>query len=89
MKSPNHFLRLQATLSTLSPEIYCSVLILCLYELFADTDRGDVWMSHARALSQLTEARGPSRYQTELDSVLLKASRGLINASLHLMSGTT
>ncbi|KAL2825247.1 hypothetical protein BJY01DRAFT_160316 [Aspergillus pseudoustus] len=62
----------------LSSEIYCSVLLLCLYELFADVDRGDVWMSHARALSQLTEARGPSRYQTELDNTLLKASRGLI-----------
>jgi hypothetical protein len=91
--------RLRKSLSSsseaLSSEIYCSVLILCLYEvriqpfnnrhcakfflqLFADTDRGDVWMSHARALSQLTEARGPSRYQTELDNILLKASRGLI-----------
>ncbi|KAL3490436.1 hypothetical protein BJX62DRAFT_225863 [Aspergillus germanicus] len=74
--------RLRKSLSSsseaLSSEIYCSVLILCFYELFADTDRGDVWMSHARALSQLTEARGPSRYQTELDNILLKASRGLI-----------
>ncbi|KAL3462294.1 hypothetical protein BJX64DRAFT_140758 [Aspergillus heterothallicus] len=61
-----------------SSEIYCSVLLLCLYELFADADRGDVWMSHARALSQLTEARGPSRYKNQLDSTLLKASRGLI-----------
>ncbi|KAL2867156.1 Zn(II)2Cys6 transcription factor domain-containing protein [Aspergillus lucknowensis] len=61
-----------------SSEIYCSVLLLCLYELFTNTDRGDVWMSHARALSQLTKARGPSFFQTELDNILLKASRGLI-----------
>ncbi|KAL4803198.1 hypothetical protein BDV18DRAFT_163254 [Aspergillus unguis] len=62
----------------LSSEIYCSVLLLCLYELFADTHRGDVWMSHAKGLTQLTKARGLSRFRTEFDSILLKASRGLI-----------
>ncbi|KKK16294.1 hypothetical protein P175DRAFT_0535587 [Aspergillus ochraceoroseus IBT 24754] len=62
----------------LSSEIYCSVLLLCLYELFANPLEGDSWIKHAKGLSQLTEARGPSRYKTELDNVLLKSSRGLI-----------
>lgn len=35
-------------------------------------------MSHAKGLTQLTKARGSSRYKTEFDGILLKASRGLI-----------
>ncbi|KAL2825290.1 hypothetical protein BDW59DRAFT_73765 [Aspergillus cavernicola] len=62
----------------ISSEVYCAVLLLCLYELFADTDRGDVWMTHTKGLIHLTKARGRSCYQTELDCILLKASRGLI-----------
>ncbi|KAL4876624.1 hypothetical protein BJY04DRAFT_231518 [Aspergillus karnatakaensis] len=74
--------RLRKSLSTpsesLSSEVYCSVLLLCIYELFADTQSGDVWMKHAKGLTQLTSARGVSSFRTPFDSVLLKASRGLI-----------
>ncbi|KAL2810236.1 hypothetical protein BJX63DRAFT_434404 [Aspergillus granulosus] len=55
-----------------------TVFTILTVEGIRDADRGDIWMSHARALSQLTQARGPSRYQTEFDNTLLKASRGLI-----------
>lgn len=38
-------------------------------------------MKHAKGLSQLAEFRGLDRYRTEFDSILLKASRGIIVCS--------
>lgn len=35
-------------------------------------------MKHAKGLSQLAEFRGLNRYRNEFDSILLKASRGII-----------
>ncbi|THC87210.1 hypothetical protein EYZ11_013343 [Aspergillus tanneri] len=49
-----------------------------LMKLFAKTNDADSWMTHAKALSQLTEIRGCDRYVDEFDFTLLKASRGLI-----------
>ncbi|KAL4865349.1 hypothetical protein BDV12DRAFT_149955 [Aspergillus spectabilis] len=74
--------RLRKSLSnpseSLSSEVHCSVLLLCLYELFADTRSGDIWMRHAKGLTHLTKARGVASFRAPFDSVLLKASRGLI-----------
>ncbi|KAF7592234.1 hypothetical protein BBP40_000506 [Aspergillus hancockii] len=74
--------RLQRSLynatESLSSEILCTVLLQCLYELFANTYDTTSWMKQAKGLSQLVEARGCGRYQTEFDHTLLKASRGLI-----------
>jgi hypothetical protein len=44
-------------------------------------------MSHAKGLTQLTKARGLSRYQAEFDGILLKASRGLIVRYSNLIKG--
>lgn len=35
-------------------------------------------MKHAQGLSRLVQMRGLDRYLTDVDNVLLKASRGLI-----------
>ncbi|PWY90747.1 putative C6 finger domain protein [Aspergillus heteromorphus CBS 117.55] len=61
-----------------SSEVFCAVLLLCLYELFANMDQADAWMKHAEALSQLVQIRGSHRYLNAFDQALLKASRGLI-----------
>ncbi|RAL12815.1 Zn(II)2Cys6 transcription factor [Aspergillus homomorphus CBS 101889] len=61
-----------------SSEVFCAVMILCLYELFTNTHETDAWMKHAKGLSQLVELRGAARFQSDFDHVLLKASRGLI-----------
>ncbi|KAI9928158.1 hypothetical protein ASPWEDRAFT_170845 [Aspergillus wentii DTO 134E9] len=73
--------RLQASLSTtegLSSDIFCAVMLLCLYELFTNTHDSESWMKHAKGLSQLAEARGRDCYLNEIDNTLLKAARGLI-----------
>ncbi|KAJ5174992.1 uncharacterized protein N7482_000869 [Penicillium canariense] len=62
----------------LSSHIFCSVVLLCLYELFTDTEDPESWMKHAKGLGQLVKIRGPDRYCNELDISLLKVSRGLI-----------
>ncbi|KAK1143917.1 hypothetical protein N8T08_006032 [Aspergillus melleus] len=62
----------------LSSEVFCAVLLLCMYELFANTTDSVSWMKHAQALSQLTQIRGFGRYVDDFDLTLLKASRGLI-----------
>ncbi|KAJ5550759.1 hypothetical protein N7461_005457 [Penicillium sp. DV-2018c] len=73
---------LRRTLDTpaeaLSSHIFCAVVLLCMYELFTDTESPDSWMKHAKGLGQLVRIRGPDRYNTELDMALLKASRGVI-----------
>ncbi|PYH80395.1 C6 zinc finger domain protein [Aspergillus uvarum CBS 121591] len=61
-----------------SPEVFCAVMLLCLYELFTNVHDADAWMKHAKGLSQLVEQRGAARCTTEFDHVLLKAARGLI-----------
>ncbi|RAH40406.1 Zn(II)2Cys6 transcription factor domain-containing protein [Aspergillus brunneoviolaceus CBS 621.78] len=61
-----------------SPEVFCAVMLLCLYELFTNVHDADAWMKHAKGLSQLVELRGAARCTTEFDHVLLKAARGLI-----------
>ncbi|PYH88694.1 putative C6 finger domain protein [Aspergillus ellipticus CBS 707.79] len=61
-----------------SSEVFCAVLLLCLYELFTNIDDADAWMKHAKALSQLVQIRGSRRFLNEFDQALLKASRGLI-----------
>jgi hypothetical protein len=53
-------------------------LALTFVELFANTYDATSWMKQAKGLSQLVEARGCGRYQTEFEHTLLKASRGLI-----------
>ncbi|CAI7664392.1 unnamed protein product [Penicillium bialowiezense] len=63
---------------SLSTHIFCAVVMLCMYELFTDTENPDSWMKHAKGLSQLVKIRGPDRYSNALDITLLKASRGLI-----------
>ncbi|PYH48784.1 Zn(II)2Cys6 transcription factor [Aspergillus saccharolyticus JOP 1030-1] len=74
--------RLRASLNSsrecYSSEVFCAVLLLCLYELFTNVHDADAWMKHAKGLSQLVELRGATRYHTALDHVLLKASRGLV-----------
>ncbi|KAJ5171963.1 hypothetical protein N7492_004556 [Penicillium capsulatum] len=62
----------------LSSHVFCAVVLLCLYELFMDTENPESWMKHARGLCQLVRMRGPARHTNELDIALLKASRGLI-----------
>ncbi|RAK94933.1 Zn(II)2Cys6 transcription factor [Aspergillus ibericus CBS 121593] len=62
----------------LSSEVFCAVLLLCLYELFTNTHEGDAWMKHAQALSQLVQIRGPPCYRNAFDQALLKASRGMM-----------
>lgn len=51
-------------------------------KLFSNTQDPACWMKHAKGLSQLAEFRGLDRYRTEFDSILLKASRGIIVCSL-------
>lgn len=74
--------RLQKSLNNpaecVSSGIFCAVLLLCLYELFSNTRDSESWMKHAKGLSQLAEFRGLNRYRNEFDSILLKASRGII-----------
>ncbi|PWY96309.1 putative C6 finger domain protein [Aspergillus sclerotioniger CBS 115572] len=62
----------------LSSEVFCAVLLLCLYELFTNTNEADAWMKHAQALSQLVQIRGPRYYRNAFDQALLKASRGMM-----------
>ncbi|RHZ52835.1 uncharacterized protein CDV56_105574 [Aspergillus thermomutatus] len=69
---------LNAPSERLSSDIFCAVLLLCLYELFANTQDPDTWMKHAKAVSQLAEIRGPNSYKDPFDNTLLKAARGLI-----------
>lgn len=61
-----------------STHVFCAVILLCMYELFADTENPESWMKHAKGLGQLIKARGPDRYRNDLDITLLKASRSLI-----------
>ncbi|KAF7158712.1 hypothetical protein CNMCM5623_003876 [Aspergillus felis] len=63
---------------SLSSEIFCAVLLLCLYELFANTQDPATWMKHAKAVSQMAEIRGPNSYKDPFNNTLLKAARGLI-----------
>ncbi|GKZ21563.1 hypothetical protein AbraIFM66951_005231 [Aspergillus brasiliensis] len=60
------------------PEVLCAVILLCMYELFANSTDSTSWMKHAKGLGQLVRFRGPSRYRGEFENNLLKASRGLI-----------
>ncbi|CAG7992537.1 unnamed protein product [Penicillium salamii] len=69
---------LQTPAESLSTHIFCAVVMLCMYELFTDTENPDSWMKHAKGLSQLVKIRGPDRYNNVFDITLLKASRGLI-----------
>ncbi|KAJ5406676.1 hypothetical protein N7465_007960 [Penicillium sp. CMV-2018d] len=69
---------LETPAESLSSHIFCAVVLLCMYELFTDTENPESWMKHAKGLSQLVRIRGPERYNTELDITLLKAARGLI-----------
>ncbi|KAJ5669101.1 hypothetical protein N7462_010171 [Penicillium macrosclerotiorum] len=69
---------LESPSESLSTHVFCAVVLLCMYELFADVETPDSWMKHAKGLGQLVKIRGPERYRNELDIVLLKASRGLI-----------
>ncbi|GFF74823.1 putative C6 finger domain protein [Aspergillus lentulus] len=69
---------LNAPSERLSADIFCAVLLLCLYELFANNQNPDTWMKHAKAVSQLAEIRGPNAYKDPFNNTLLKAARGLI-----------
>ncbi|CAG8034174.1 unnamed protein product [Penicillium olsonii] len=69
---------LETPAESLSTHVFCAVVMLCMYELFTDTENPDSWMKHAKGLSQLVQIRGPGRYNNALDMTLLKASRGLI-----------
>ncbi|KAJ5514590.1 hypothetical protein N7463_004142 [Penicillium fimorum] len=69
---------LETPAESLSSHIFCAVVLLCMYELFTDTENPQSWMKHAKGLSQLVRIRGLDRYSTELDVTLLKAARGLI-----------
>ncbi|KAJ5615695.1 hypothetical protein N7537_000809 [Penicillium hordei] len=69
---------LETPAESLSSHIFCAVVLLCMYELFTDTENPESWMKHAKGLGQLVQIRGPERYNTELDITLLKAARGLI-----------
>ncbi|KAF7117594.1 hypothetical protein CNMCM5793_006686 [Aspergillus hiratsukae] len=69
---------LNASSERLSSDIFCAVLLLCLYELFANTQDPVTWMKHAKAVSQLAEIRGPNAYKDTFNNTLLKAARGLI-----------
>ncbi|OGE58167.1 hypothetical protein PENARI_c001G00647 [Penicillium arizonense] len=69
---------LETPAESLSTHVFCAVVLLCMYELFTDTDDPESWMKHAKGLSQLVQIRGPDRYSNALDISLLKASRGLI-----------
>ncbi|KAJ5095852.1 hypothetical protein NUU61_005208 [Penicillium alfredii] len=69
---------LQNPSERLSSHVFCAVVLLCIYELFTDTEDPQSWMKHVKGLSQLVQIRGPGRYRSELDITLLKASRGLI-----------
>ncbi|GFF57360.1 uncharacterized protein AN5342 [Aspergillus udagawae] len=69
---------LNAPSERLSSDIFCAVLLLCLYELFANTQDPVTWMKHAKAVSQLAEIRGPNSYKDPFNNTLLKAARGLI-----------
>ncbi|OOQ86685.1 C6 zinc finger domain protein [Penicillium brasilianum] len=62
----------------LSSHVFYSVVLLCMYELFTDTEDPESWMKHAKGLGQLVKIRGPERYRNDLDITLLKVSRGLI-----------
>lgn len=69
---------LDAPSERLSADIFCAVLLLCLYELFANNQSPDTWMKHAKAVSQLAEIRGSNAYKDQFNNTLLKAARGLI-----------
>ncbi|KAJ5103233.1 hypothetical protein N7532_003762 [Penicillium argentinense] len=69
---------LQSPSESLSSHVFCAVVLLCMYELFTDTENPESWMKHAKGLGQLIKARGPDRYRNTLDISLLKTSRGLI-----------
>ncbi|KAJ5093157.1 hypothetical protein N7456_009018 [Penicillium angulare] len=75
-----HCLRkaLMNTSESLSSNILCTVVLLCIYELFTDTETPDSWMKHAKGLGQLIKVRGPDRYRSQLEISLLKSARGLI-----------
>ncbi|KAJ5919813.1 hypothetical protein N7454_009648 [Penicillium verhagenii] len=75
-----HWLRkaLVSSSESLSSNIFCAVVLMCMYELFTDTEDPDSWMKHAKGLGQLVKARGPERYCNQLDISLLKTARGLI-----------
>ncbi|KAJ5536283.1 hypothetical protein N7513_009469 [Penicillium frequentans] len=75
-----HWLRkaLMNPSESLSSNIFCAVVLLCMYELFTDTEDPESWMKHAKGLGQLVKARGPQRYCNQLDISLLKSARGLI-----------
>ncbi|KAJ5765474.1 hypothetical protein N7520_005033 [Penicillium odoratum] len=75
-----HWLRkaLMNPSESLSSNIFCAVVLLCMYELFTDTEDPESWMKHAKGLGQLVQARGPERYNNQLDISLLKSARGLI-----------
>lgn len=47
-------------------------------ELFFNTQDSESWMKHAKGLSRLAEFRGLDCYRNEFDSILLKASRGIV-----------
>lgn len=47
-------------------------------ELFSNTQDSESWMKHAKGLSRLAGFRGLDCYRNEFDSILLKASRGII-----------
>ncbi|KAJ6110602.1 hypothetical protein N7486_002837 [Penicillium sp. IBT 16267x] len=63
---------------SLSSNIFCAAVLLCMYELFTDTEDPESWMKHAKGLGQLVKARGPKCYCNQLDISLLKSARGLI-----------
>ncbi|KAE8150218.1 putative C6 finger domain protein [Aspergillus avenaceus] len=74
--------RLQRSLcnkiESLSSEILCAVLLLCLYELFTNKNDSTSWMKHAKGLGQFIQIRGCHRYQDTFDHAMLHASRGII-----------
>ncbi|KAJ5735370.1 uncharacterized protein N7483_000495 [Penicillium malachiteum] len=75
-----HWLRkaLMNPSESLSSNVFCAVVLLCMYELFANAEDPASWMTHAKGLGQLVKVRGPECYRNQLDISLLKSARGLI-----------
>ncbi|KAI1842467.1 hypothetical protein JX266_011362 [Neoarthrinium moseri] len=66
------------------PDVLCAIAMLGTYEALEGSNRTSAWTHHTFGLSQLIAARGPSRFTTRFEKLILSStSCWLIYESLH------
>ncbi|CAK7563223.1 MAG: hypothetical protein SEPTF4163_001086 [Sporothrix epigloea] len=62
-----------------SSETLCTTMVMCLYELFADTSKASTgWLQHSSAVAKLIQHRGISGFEEHWDKAMFFSFRSII-----------